>query len=370
MPLARIRSFDPEAIAFLAAQLAQSGYTLQFVRPDETGLEEADLELTVVRRDLDQALLTAQAEAERLGVDVTVVPGVMPVAAPELAVVPEVGKPQPILGIADPIAEFTDIPEPASFPIDVKMPAAIEATAATDEIPDFTAEKSRWSQVAKGSSEKTAQVLGRGLGKAVDGIEAISDSVGRGLAGGKENLSEIGGSTVNRLNEWKVRFLTARALRRQARHPKTATFSAKPTLPGNSRRPKPLWLRERIYKGTAVAAVLATAAIIGWTLAGYAGSPNPVGKGTGLSTVQEQVPFGPASANAPLTSASTVPASVKNTAKPKPAVLTHATRAIRSYSDDDREVVVRHFDQKPANEQAKAKNRDLTRDGVKIISEE
>lgn len=369
MPLARIRSFDPEAIAFLAAQLAQSGYTLQFVRPDETGLEDADLELTVVRRDLDQALLTAQAEAERLGVDVTVVPGVMPIAAPETVVaVPQSAEPERISGIVEPVPDFADIPEPLPFPIEVETPAAIKATAATDEIGrDFAAEKARWAQVAKESSEKTAHVLGRSIGKAVDGIEVISDSIGRGLAGSKENLAEIRGSTVSRLNDWKVRFRTARALRRQARQ--AETFRAEPVFSGSSRRPKPLWLRERIYKGTAIAAVLAMAAIIGWTLAGYAGAPNPVGKGNGLSTVQEQVPFGPASASAPVAAVSPVRVSVKNTAKPKPA-LAHPTRAVRSHSDDDQEVIVRHFDQKPSAEQAKAKNRDLSRDGVKIISEE
>lgn len=362
MPLARIRSFDPEAIAFLAAQLAQSGYTLQFVRPDETELEEADLELTVVRRDLDEALRIAQTEAERLGVDVTVVPGAIPVAAPD----PVVMAPKQVAPVAKPNVA-ADIPEPIPFPAEVKMPAASEApvVAAHGVGHDFAAEKPRWTRIAQQSSEKTAHVLGRGIGKAVDGLELVSDSLGRGLASGKENLAEIGDSTASRLNKWKVRLRTARALRREARQRKA--FSPGMVLPKSSRRPKPLWLRERIYKGAAVAAVLATAAIIGWTLAGYAGPANPVGKGTGISTVQEQVPFGPATANAPAPPAT--PLSEKHSPKPRHMAPAHTRGAITSV-DGDQEVIVRHFNQKPSAEQAKAKTHDNVRDGVKIISEE
>jgi len=372
MPLARIRSFDPEAIAFLAAQLAQSGYTLQFVRPDETGLEEADLELTVVRRNLDDALRTAQAEAERLGVDVTIIPGVIPVASPEPVVVaPVIAEPQPISHIAERTAEVADVPEPAPFPSEVEMPAASETPVMeTDEsVYDFAAERARWTQIAKESSEKTAHVLGRGLGGAVDGLEAVSDSLGRGFASGKEKLADIGDSTASRLNEWMVRVRTARALRREARKPEASSlaYARERNL---RRRPKPLWLRERIYKGAAVAAVLATAAIIGWTLAGYAGPANPVGKGTGISTVQEQVPFGPASANAPVVPAAPAPVSQKISPKPKAAAASHASRVRAARDQDDREVIVRHFNQKPAAEQAKAKNHENVRDGVKIISEE
>ncbi len=369
MPLARIRSFDPEAIAFLAAQLAQSGYTLQFVRPDETGLEEADLELTVVRRDLDEALRTAKAEAERLGVDVTVIPGVMPAGSLEAAVVaPEIAEPQRIPHVAEPVTEVADIPAPAPFPVEVEMLAA-NTSAVSDEIEhDFEAEKPHWVDVARESSELTAHVLGRGLGKAVDGLEVISESIGRGLANGKENLAEIGDSTATRLNAWKVRFRTARALRREARQPET--FSPAIAHARNlRRRPKPLWLRERIYKGAAIAAVLATAAIIGWTLAGYAGPANPVGKGTGITSVQEQVPFGPATANPAAGPVGPTRVSVKPSAKPKPATTARVRRAAE-VSDDDQEVIVRHFDRKPVSQQAKAKTHDSVRGGVKIISEE
>ncbi|HEU5403306.1 MAG TPA: hypothetical protein VFU86_18265 [Terriglobales bacterium] len=367
MPLARIRSFDPEAIAFLAAQLAQTGYTLQFVRPDETGLEEADLELTVVRRDLDQALQTASQEAERLGVDVTVVPGVIPEPATEAAEQPAVATSPALSNIPQPFMAAADIPEPAPFPSEIEMPAPVEARVAPQPIDhDFLQEKARWARIAKESSEKTAHVLGRGLGKAVGGLEVIGDSLGKGLSSGKENLADIGDATATHLNEWKVRFRTARALRREARQHERVSSAIGAR---NLRRPKPLWLRERIYKGAAIAAVLATAAIVGWTLAGYAGPANPVGKGNGIPAVQEQVPFGPASASAPALPAAT-PVSQKSNPRLKPTVSGHPshTRAVTG-SEDDQEVIVRHFDRKPASIQAKAKSHE-SRDGVKVISEE
>lgn len=361
MPLARIRSFDPEAIAFLAAQLAESGYTLQFVRPDETGLGDADLELTVVRRDLEEALLTAQAEAERLGVAVTVMPGVLPVESPEPLAVSE-----PIAFTPEPVA--TEIPEAVPIPISVEADIQTSQTpviAAREDRDDFVREKPQWVQLTQDSSEKTAHLLGRGIGKALDGLEVVSDSARRGFESGKHGLEEVRDSTASRFGEWKMRL--NRAIRHEARRPELFDLSV--AQPKNLRRPKPLWFRERIYRGAAIAAVLVVAAIIGWTLAGYAGPANPVGKGTGLSTVQESVPFGAASASAP---AVVVPARLSQKATPKPATTRSARRAKAAHANDDfQEVIVRHFDQKPAAVQAKSKNHDrVTRDGVKIISEE
>lgn len=359
MPLARIRSFDPEAIAFLAAQLAQNGYTLQFVRPDETVLEPADLELTVVRRDLHEALRIAHSEAERLGVDVTVIPGVMPVAEPESLAVPEA------------CVSAVDIPEPAPFPSVVEMPASVEEPiiAVQTSSTEVAGHHANMVEIAKVSSERTAHALGRGLGKAVGGFEAVTETIGRGLNTGKENLVEISDSTTSRLNRWKVRFLTARALRREAKHsePKPAYLQTVPA------RPRPLWLRERIYKAAALGAVFATAAIVGWTLAGYAGPANPVGKGKGLSTVQEQVPFGPASVKAPETTATPARISEKSMPAPKPKLAivrdTTVRRSVAAEKDYGPEVIVRRFDQKPTSVQAKSRESE-TRNGVKVISEE
>ncbi len=357
MPLARIRSFDPEAIAFLAAQLAQSGYTLQFVRPDETALEPADLELTVVRRDLDEALRTAQAEAERLGVDVTVLPGVVPVAAPDAAT-----------AVLEPAMEPVDIPAPAQFPSVVEMPARVEIPAASLQEAEgtLTAARTNVIEMAKVSSAKTAHALSRGLGKAVGGFETLTGSIGRGLAGGKENLLEFGDSTANRLKDWKLRIVTARALRREARP--LVTLEADTMKPKRAVGSKPFPLLVWIYKGAAVAAVLAAAAIVGWTLAGYVDPANPPAKPTGPSpTAQERAPLGPTNASTATAPLAPVRIAEKTTSKPKAAVASRTPRTAASEDDDfGPEVVVRHFGQKPVAEQAKFK----TRDGVKVISEE
>ncbi len=49
MPIARIRTSDPEAISFLAAKLAESGFQVQFAHPGERLAGEVDLEITVNR---------------------------------------------------------------------------------------------------------------------------------------------------------------------------------------------------------------------------------------------------------------------------------------------------------------------------------
>jgi hypothetical protein len=358
MPLARIRSFDPEAIAFLAAQLAQSGYTLQFVRPDETGLEPADLELTVVRRDIDEALRIAQFEAEQLGVDVTVIPGAMPVAEPESFTVPE------------PAIEAGKVAEATPLPSLIEMPAqtAVPLTAAQASTAEAVTHHANMVEIAKASSQRTAYVLGRGFSKAVGGFEAVTETIGRGIAGGKENLFEIGDFTSTSLSRWKLRLLTARALRREAKHlqPKAAYVQKLPS------RPRSLWAREWLYKGAVITALVVTAAVVGWNLAGLGGPANPVGKGKGLSTVQEQVPFGPASVKAPAMAVAPVRVSERTaTPKPHPTVVRHAVvrrnaGAERYYGPD---VIVRHFDQKPASVEAKS-SESKTRNGVKIISEE
>jgi hypothetical protein len=369
MPLARIRSFDPEAIAFLAAQLAESGYTLQFVRPDESGLEEADLELTVVRRDLEEALLTAQAEAERLGVAVTVMPGVIPLKAPEPVVASEpVEVSEPVSETPELVLEAAEISGPIPMPVEVEIPESRIPVMAAREIRDDTSrEKRDWVRLMQDLSEKTAHLMGVGFRKAVDGLEVIRDSARRGIESGKQGLAEMEDSTARRFSEWKMRRQRARTLRREV--PRQELFDSFTAHPRNLRRPKPLWLRERIFRGAAIAAVMVLAGIIGWTLAGHAGPANPVGKGTGLSTVQEQAPFGAASASAP---AVVVPARLSQKATPEPATTRSAkpARAARA-NDDFQEVIVRHFDQKPAAVQAKSKNHDtVIRGGVKIISEE
>ena len=375
MPLARIRSFDPEAIAFLAAHLAESGYTLQFVRPDETGLEEADLELTVIRRDIHEALHIAESEAEQLGADVTVVPGAIPASVPEA--VPEFMP--DVLEMPARADEIAQQPPVLSNEWQEEI-LPVAATGTSDSAPFLHEPRlrtytSRLQQVAEASSEHAAHALGRGAGMTVEAFEAVSVSAARGFAGTRANLTQLSASAARRMNDWRVRFRTARALRRQAKqaansHPVVVTMDSHPIF----RKPRPFWLRERIYKMAALAAVIATAAIIGWSFAGAGGPANPVSNDSLLrsTTVDQQVPFGPASANAP--AAARVSARSVQPAKAKPApshtqqaAVPHAKQQPAASRDDFQEVVVRHFDRKPV---AQAKAHEKQRDGVKVISEE
>lgn len=72
MPIARIRTSDPEAISFLAAKLADSGFQVQFARPGESLSGEVDLEITVnrIRKGadfLERDLVVSTADADVLG---------------------------------------------------------------------------------------------------------------------------------------------------------------------------------------------------------------------------------------------------------------------------------------------------------------
>ncbi|MGE5114391.1 MAG: hypothetical protein ACM3JB_26310 [Acidobacteriaceae bacterium] len=377
MPLARIRSFDPEAIAFLAAHLAESGYTLQFVRPDETGLEEADLELTVVRRDIHEALRIAEFEAEQLGADVTVVPGAIPASAPQA--VPEF---VPVV-LETPACAYEITQQPPVLSAESQeeiLPVAATRTSDPAPLvhePRLRTYTSRLEQVARTSSEHAAHALGRGAGMTVEALEAVSVSAARGFAGTRASLAQFSASAARRLNDWKVQFRTARALRREAKaansHAVVVMMDPRP-IP---RKPRPFWLRERIYKMAALAAVIATAAIIGWSFAGAGGPANPVSKDSLLrsTTVDQQVPFGPASANAPAAPLAPARVSARSVrpvkAKPAPSHTQHAAvphaKQPAAGDDDSQEVVVRHFNRKPV---AQAKAHEKEKDGVKVISEE
>ena len=79
MRLARIRTNDPEAAEYLSAQLAASGYQLEFVKEDEIVVGDADLEISASRMEVEHALAVARRQAEELGCDITVLPGTFPV---------------------------------------------------------------------------------------------------------------------------------------------------------------------------------------------------------------------------------------------------------------------------------------------------
>ena len=412
MPLARIRTFDPEAIAFLAARLAASGYQLQFAKPGEELPGEADLDITVTRMDVPAALKQAQLQAEQLGVDITVMPGVLRAPEPEIVAAPVEVVPEPV----------ADIPaEPPAFYETPAVPETVEAeeTAAWEPAPYY--EPSSQPSVEPEPAELSPYAQGAEIPRGPSKLEEVSQSAQEVLSRSLGALNSFGESSREKLDEWKRRYSEAQAQRRvdreqrrlaaleeeqrrEAQRQEEETRLRKeeatkapvveihqPPVPNEHYRQaapvrprlvvtesRPMRERDRNYRRAAVAAAVVVAAgMLVWGLTGRGGPANPLGK-LGVSNVQQQVPFGAASVAAP---AQPIPAAAsrptqtrrRQASKPKPnaARPVHSQRrpaVPRNYfaANDDSEVVVRHFGTKPVAQQAKAKSKD----GVKIISEE
>jgi hypothetical protein len=238
--------------------------------------------------------------------------------------------------------------------------------------------------------------------------------IASGLKRGAESLAAFTQSSATRFAEWNRRHAEARADRRVQREREAAverenrellareeeqrrllefpntpppapasisgeSLSSKLRLESTHRSSRRISRRDQNYRRAAItAAALLLAIILGWGVIGMRGPANPIG-GSTLTNVQQQTPFGAASVGAPVQApapnlrpaASFQPPAV-TTSRSKPAATrhvrtsTHRHRASRRSSDDDGEVVVRHFGTKSVAQQAKAK----TKDGVKIITEE
>jgi hypothetical protein len=397
MPIARIRTFDPEAISFLAAKLAACGYQLQFAAPGEDQLEDADLEITVTRMDSATALEQARLQAEDMDVDVTVMPGVLTASEPPFAAEPEIKSEAEQSPEAIVVAEDNTASSPAI--------AAWTTPYHVDVLDD-----SESSLPEPAYREEPQPIHSR--------TQEAADAIAVGLKRSADVLGNFAASSAERMREWKHRTSEARELRRAQREQESAAVVAeqsrkeeaglkaeqlhqqslretppvlhpvapvpvadsRPRLVANaSLRSRSLYGRDRRFRNAAVAAALVIAgAMIGWSLAGLGGAANPLQNS--LSNVQQQTPFGAASVSAPAQglvapphAATVAPPPVRTVAKPTPTRATRTARVRtrhhsvrRSASVDDGEVVVRHFGTKPVSQQAKAK----TKDGVKIITEE
>lgn len=345
MPVARIRTYDPEAVAFLATQLAGQGYQLQFASPEDTGLPEVDLELTVTRATVEEALREAHAQAVELNADVTVLPGLFE-NVPELRVTQSAAPAAPIQA---PIEEVTEDMPPAPTPGPSRVDIAMEAA-------------------------------GRTIGAGITGLSALSDATGKQIADWKRQYAES--QQARRVEqerrqieamerEHQMESLPRRAEQRRAKVPVRA--KARVTQRSNSLPGRKLRL------AVMTTAIVAAAFVVGWNLAGSSRPADPVGRSAlnRSANVQEQTPFGPASISAPAVKPATTavrPKPPAAKAKPSPTrrtrtVSSRHTRRVSSAKakDDEPEVIVRHFSQKPAQpSQAKVKEKD----GVRIISEE
>jgi hypothetical protein len=394
MPIARIRTLDPEAISFLAARLAASGFQLKFSAPNETDLDDADLEIIVTRMDSATALQQARIQAEEMGVDVTVMPGALDASTS----LPTPSLEQPAAPVLDetPAQEtFADHYAPASTPVH-------PARWTTPYHADVPEDANEFVSAGVPDPDET------------QGIEpprtSAADVISSRLKQSAESLAAFTQSSATRLSDWNRRTAEARAQRRAERE-RTAEVerenrerlereaeerrllevpSTPPAAPASDevtasklrlvsppRTSRRLSHRDQNYRRAAViAAILLLAIMLGWGVIGMRSPANPIGN-SNLSNVQQQTPFGAASVSAPVQTAApnlrpaAIPHPAVHTTRHKPTP-THHTRTsnLRHHtarsSSDDGEVVVRHFGTKPVAQQAKAK----TKDGVKVISEE
>ncbi|HWR34527.1 MAG TPA: hypothetical protein VN622_01495 [Clostridia bacterium] len=76
MPLARIRTDDPQAVSQLVAELCAAGFELEYVHPLQKCATEADLEVRVERLATDDAM-TRASELNMAGLPIYVAPGVL-----------------------------------------------------------------------------------------------------------------------------------------------------------------------------------------------------------------------------------------------------------------------------------------------------
>ena len=396
MPIARIRTLDPEAISFLAARLAASGFQLKFSAPNDTDSDDADLEIIVTRMDSATALQQARIQAEEMGVDVTVMPGALDVSTSLPVLLPEQSA-TPVLDETPTQEAFAEHHSPASTP----------------------GHPARWTTPYHADVPENANEFVSGGAPNSDETQSFepprtsaADAISSRLKQSAESLAAFTQSSATRLSEWNRRTAEARAQRRAERErtaklqhenrerlareaeqrrllevPNTAGGAAaasdensvsKLRLVSPPRTSRRLSQRDQNYRRAAViAAILLLAIMLGWGVIGKRSPANPIGN-SNLSNVQQQTPFGAASVSAPVQTAAPNlrpaanphPPSVRTTRhKPTPTHHTRTSnirhRAARSSSDDG-EVVVRHFGSKPVAQQAKAK----TKDGVKVISEE
>lgn len=394
MPIARIRTLDPEAISFLAARLAASGFQLQFSAPNDTDLDDADLEIIVTRMDSSTALQQARIQAEEMGVDVTVMSGALDLASPVLAASPSEELVQETASIES--LERETYPGPIRSHSDVTHQSPVRWT--TPYHADVPESPSEFRNSGVSQPDETQS------------LEPSHSRTGEAIVSGLKHSAEVLGSftqsSVERFSEWKRHSAEVRAQRRAERDrlrreaeqrrllelSETASAPASPVSvaadpiaqnklrlvspPKSSRR---FSRRDQNYRRAAVvAAMLLLAIMLGWSVMGMRTPANPIGK-SNLTNVQQQTPFGAASVSAPVQTpapnirpaANPRPSSVRAT-RNKPTPTRHARtsnlrhRTTRSSSSNDDEVVVRHFGSKSVAQQAKAK----TRDGVKVITEE
>ena len=220
MPLARIFTLSPERATALSQQLKKQGYTIDILRPGQTGAEPADLEIDLEICPQTEAFHRAIELASKLKADIAVAPGSIRFA-PEPLVVPVDPTPvvptpaaielpvEPIVPAAPSVAEVVEkarplapqpgaLPprEPARQPIlasprtasEPPTPASAQPSPASPALGERLNEA--WQQ-SRPSLEKAAAAVEEWCKRAVAAgkttFSRVRESSGRGFAGLRES---------------------------------------------------------------------------------------------------------------------------------------------------------------------------------------
>src|SRR5512146_2122735 len=409
MPVARIITNTPDEVHTIAEQLRTRGFTVEIVSPEQTGLPPAEVEVFVESYPWREALRQAGETAQAAEADVLVASGIYDVPQsvslarefvelppePEVELAPE---PEPqIQQQSEPAIHLAPQPEPLppwrepepAVKTSVLRDLAAATTGGAREVARGAG--GRLGTLARASaarfSQQTTQLQqrlhARRRAKAVRPAPAAESerSVLRDLAvilrrAGREMAARTA-AAGNRLRIFSRVALSSLAEQMSQRRRKlqerreraagappsplpdrplrlaAALFTSEPAAP----KPVPQRLpvirrtRERDHEWRLAAAVsltLAVAITMAWAFANrHPASPLPTSVLMKSNEMEQQVPFGPVTLPAPDSAAKVLLAAALNASPISPA------KPARRQEND--EVVVRHFNSKPAPPSASAK---------------
>lgn len=312
MPLARILTLRPEETTGLSEQLQQLGFDVEVTSPHERNLSTADLEIEFAICDQQQVLGRAAAIATQLQADVVVFPGALP-PLPKRVVVEEV----PVT-LPEPIEV-----QPPGGPVEIPGEQEPVLTAAgQDSIEPL--ERVAWSAVFVARLRKlrqqtgsAASALGRKMRSGSVWMKAV---VAGAIVKFKSSTSAAAGRTRVYQERMRTRAAQAQAARAQrlaemerlrseareqvaalekvrmaaeAQHQQLQRMDAEQE-PIRHRKEKVAGPRSLQMRGVMAGAAAAVALFVAGILLANFHTSSPLSPDLEGSSIEQQVPFGPA----------------------------------------------------------------------------
>lgn len=391
MPLARILTLRPEETTGLSEQLQQLGFDVEVTSPHERNLSAAELEIEFAICDQQQVLGRAAAIATQLQADVVVFSGALP-PLPKRVVVEEAPVTLPESLEVQPPSESVEIPAEQE-PEPVLTPTEQDSIEEAERIPRSAIFVERLRKL-RSQTGSAARVLAGKVRSSSGWMKAV---VAGTIVRLKSSTSAAADRT--RLYQERMRARAARAqaaralrlaemerLRAQAREQVAALEKVRMVVeaqhqqlqrmdaeqePVRHRKEKVAGPRSLQMRGVLAGAATAVALFVAGILLANFHTSSPLSPAVEGSSIEQQVPFGPATvhgapgvtltpkapktlppiaARVPLSASASRPAS-----RPKPAVHTTqaknhnpAWRHFRNKSSAEKEdvaddVTVRHF---------------------------